>query len=102
MKKKRQDVRQRKDNRPRTRRNLPLWRHERRAEHDYPDESYKTEEESDPEPSKDPGYFDKEIRALDLLLRRSPSDIEREHVCEESGGDVYAEPTKKEKAVFGQ
>ena len=91
--------REREYHRPPRARDAPLERHERRRADHHARDDHGAHEEREPEALEDLRHLLEEVRALDLLLRRAPSDVVREEVGEERLRKMDAQAAEEEEAV---
>jgi hypothetical protein len=76
----------------------PLRRYERCGEDDDGENAQSRDHGRDPEALEDLGNFHPEVRTLNFLLRRTPSDVAREKVGKNDLGDVNRQATKENEA----
>lgn len=91
---------EREDDGPRRAVYAPLEGHKRRAQDDHPRDNDPGHEPHEPEPLEDLRHLLEEVRALDLLLRRTPSDVVREEMREDRLRYRNGQPAKEEEAAY--
>jgi len=77
--------------------NSPFGRYEVGGENDDSDDTQGRDDQREPEALEDLGDFHPEVGTLDFLLRRTPSDIEREKVGKDGLGDVDGQSTEEDE-----
>ena len=93
-----QHIHEGEDKRPRTLLDSPFGRHQASGEDDDGNHTQSRDHKRKPEAFEDLGDFHPEIRTLDFLLGRTPGDIVREKVGENSLGDVNGQATEEDEA----
>ena len=90
---------EREDDGPVDAKDLPALGDETQGEDDHRRAEQHADGEREPEALQDLGHLEPEVAALDLLLRRAPRDVVREHVREQRLREVDREPAEEEEAA---